>query len=372
MGIVSSSLALCERELLIFKANLALNLARTFFISAVYILLFSYIGGSAIINVPVVAVNYANTPQSFQFLSSLALQQSISIIQSTSQFQAMQMLQAGKVSFVVVVLPGFPSSVPSVQVYYSNVQSTVTSFALSVIQERAEAFTIAQSFQSKFFLPSSDISPSVLSTRVNVASGAYKDFVFPGIIAMVIIFSSVFSGITIITDRLGGNIKSFLVTPINKGAILLSRILSCFVQTAIYIVVVLFVGEVSGIHVAMGAIGVIWVFLIGLMLSISFTSIAAIIASRTKDVQSATLVSQLVVIWFWLLSGGIFPILSLPSWLQGFSIIDPMTYATDALRNVVLLGSFPLSSIAIDFAILALSGVITTALSIMLFKSRLE
>ncbi len=49
-----------------------------------------------------------------------------------------------------------------------------------------------------------------------------------------------------------------------------------------------------------------------------------------------------------------------------------MTYATDAFRNVVLLGTFHVSSIAIDFAILALYGVITTALSIMLFKSRLE
>ena len=372
MSLINDSLTLCERELLIFKANIRVNLARTLLISVVYILLFTFIGGSTIINVPVTVVNYANNPGSLQFINSLELQQSLSVTQMPSQYQAMQMLRDGKISFVVVILPGFPSASPSVHVYYSNVQSSITSFALSTIEQRAGMFTLPGTYQDRFLTPQQYLSSEVVSTSVNVASGKYKDFVFPGIVAMIIIFSAIFSGITIITDRIGGSIKSFLVTPINKGAILISRILSGCVQTVIYLVIVLLVGMADGINVAMGWVGLLWVFAIGLLLSVSFTSIAAIVASRTKDVQSATLVSQLVVIWFWMLSGGIFSVLSLPIWLQEFSVLDPMTYATDGLRNVILLGSFPTNSIIIDFSALIISAIITTVLSLMAFKNKIE
>ena len=202
MGLINDSLTLCERELLIFKANIKVNLARILLISVVYILLFTFIGGSTIINVPIAVVNYANNQGSLQFINSLELQQSLSITQMTNQYQAMQMLGNGKISFVIVVLPGFPSASPSVHVYYSNVQSSITSFALSTIEQRAQMFTLPGTYQNRFLTPQQYLGSEVVSTGVNVASGKYKDFVFPGIVAMIIIFSAIFSGITIITDRL--------------------------------------------------------------------------------------------------------------------------------------------------------------------------
>ena len=274
-----------------------------------------------------------------------------------------------------MILPNFPSASgnPAVQIYYDNVQYSVTATVLPVIQQDAEQFTSPGSFQSQEYLPSSTPSTAVISTPVTGANGNYEDFLFSGIIGMIIVFGSIFSGgIAMITDRIGGNIKAFLITPINKSAILLGRVLSGAIQSIFSIIVVVIIGLALGSTIEMGWAGVVWIVILGMLLSIVMTSIAAIVASRMKNLQAYTIFGQMIGLPLWFISGGIFPVSSFPPILQAVSVVDPLTYAVQGFRYVVLQGVYPIASIITDVSVLVLFGAITTVISILLFKSTID
>lgn len=372
--LLEDSLMMCKRELLVFKANARTNLIRSAIFPLVIILLFGNLGFS-VSNVSVAIVNYANNLQSIQFINALELQNGVSVQAVTNENTALQMLNTGAVAFVIIILPNFPASSPgsqAVQVYYTNSEFTVSSFILPLIQQHVAQFTSAGNIQTKLYSPGAPQS-SVISTPINGAGGTYKDFLFSGIIAMVIVFGALFGGgMSLITDRIGGNIKSFLVTPINKKAILLGRVMSGVVQSAIYVIVTLLVGFLNGATIAMGAVGLVLIFIIGMILGMGFTSVASIIASRMKNIQAFAIISQAIGMPLWLLSGGIFPISSLPGFLQPFAAINPLTYAADGLRYIVLQGVWPIGSAVTDLSVLIGFSVVMTLVSIRMFKSTID
>jgi ABC-2 type transport system permease protein len=374
MGLLGDSYQLCKREMLIFRANLRTNIIRSALFPLFIILLFGSIG-SSVSNVPIAVVNYANNLQSAQFISALELQNYIMVQTVTNQNQALSMLNAGTVSFVVVILPNFPSTSstsPAVEVYYSNSQFTETGTVLPLIQERAAEFTSPGSFTAKFYQPSATAG-GVVETPINNSNGSYKNFLFSGVIGMVLVFSALFGvGISIITDRQGGNIKSFLITPINKSAIIFGRVLAGAAQSFFFVFIVLVIGIADGSTIAMGWVGLFWIFLLGVILSICFTSMAAVIASRMKNINAYAIISQAVGMPLWFLSGGIFPVSSLPTFVQWISVVDPMTYALDGYRWVVLQGVYPLASIVVDFSVLIIFAIVMTILAIKMFKSTVD
>lgn len=369
MGLLGNSLAIYEREMILFRANIAMVIARTLIIAVVYLLLFQYVGGGIVGNVPVAVINYANNQQSFQFVNMMMQEPVLHVGQPTNEVQAMNLLQSGELSVLVLIMPSFPNSPSSVLIYYSNTQPGVTSSAVSVVEEDAAKFAVPGGYNPT----SVQHEVSVFSsTPVNSASGNYNDYIFPGILAVVVAFTVIYNGLALLTDRINGNIKSYLVTPIRKSAIILGKTFAVAVQSLLFIAIVLIVGFADGIPIAMGALGLLLIIPMGILVAISFNAIASAISCRSKDISSASIVIQLVAIGFWLLSGGFFPISSLPTWLQGFSSINPLTYATIGFRDIIVFGYYPIGSIILDFSVLAAFAVLTTIVSILAFKDTIE
>ncbi len=224
MSLLSDSIALYKREMLIFRANLRTNVIRSAIFPLFILLIFGSTSGS-ITNVPVAVVNYANNAQASQFINSLQLQSTMVVQSVTNQNQALDMLSAGQIDFVIIILPDFPSktSAPAVQVYYTNLQFSTTAEILPIIQQRVEQYSAPGSFQEKFYQPSTTPSSTSI-TAVNSASGSQSTFIFAGVIGMVLVFSALFAGgLSLIQDRNSGIMKSYLVTPINKSSILFGR-----------------------------------------------------------------------------------------------------------------------------------------------------
>ncbi len=374
MGLIEDSIALYNREMLIFMANIRTNAARTAIFPLVILIFFSFLG-AAITNVPVVVVNYANNPQSLQFISSLNAQSLMQVQSVSTQSQALQLLNSGQVDFVIVILPTFPSydGNPSVQVYYNNVQYSVTSAVLPAIQGHMEEFAPGSNFESQAYLPTSSAPITAVATPITGANGNYEDFLFSGVIGMIIVFSALFgAGLSIMSDRQGGNIKAFLITPINKSSILLGRIGASAVQSIFSILIVIAIGLALGNSVQMGIIGVVWIIVLGVLLAVCMTSISLIIGSRLKNLQAFQVFGQATALPLWFISGGIFPVSSFPPILQLISVFDPMTYALNGFRYVVLEGVYPFASMATDVGVLVVFGIITAAISIYLFKGTIE
>ncbi len=374
MGLLGDSFTLYRREIYIFRSKLRTNIIRSIMFPLILILLLGNIG-NVVSNVNTYVVNYANNPASVQFINQLTTQSTLSISGIVPQAQAMAALANNTVSLVIVILPTFPDTgqSPSVEVYYSNSQINQIGTALPFVGSIADKFG-AQVYSGGQSLyqqsPPASLSIAVPTTGT---TSSYKDFLVGGIIIMVAMFGSVFGGgMTIITDRQLGNLKAFLATPINKSAIIVSKLLAGTTFAVINGAVAVVIGLLDGAGIAMGVIGIPWIFLFIVMVALGFSGVTTILASRISRIDVYTIAAQSVTLPLWFLSGAFFPTTSLPSWIYPLSVINPMTYAADGVRDVMLSGYFPANSMELDLGVMLVFIVFGIVLSFKLFKGTIE
>ncbi|MDE1860779.1 MAG: ABC transporter permease [Candidatus Micrarchaeota archaeon] len=369
MTLISDSITLYKREMLIFKANLRTNILRSVIFPLFIILIFGNIG-QVFKNTPVAVVNYANNPQSRAFINDMQVNNYVQVTSLTDENTALNELATGTVDLVIIILPTYPSTSPNgpgIQLYYTNTQLTVISSLLPVINATAN--------KASGLVPQNSNVPriSVLSSALYGSSAGYKDYLTAGILPMVIVFSGLFGGgMSLITDRQLGNLKSFFITPINKNAIILSRVLSGSTQGLIAAMIALGIGYGFGATIAMGPLGLVYLVVVALIISAGFSAVAIMLASRIKRVDAYAIFSQAIGLPLWFLSGGIEPIQSLPSWLSPFSIVDPLTYAGNINRDVMMQGFIPAGTLAFDLSILIIFSAALILVCMKMFKATIE
>ena len=186
-------------------------------------------------------------------------------------------------------------------------------------------------------------SSTTLSIDVN-----YQKFIFPGIISMSIIFTSVFYGAYIIWDRKFDFLKSVMVAPISRGIIFTGKTLGGMTNSLVQVSILLIVGGIIGIHYT--TLSLVQTVVVVLLLSFSLTSLGLALGSYMHSLEGFQMIVSFVVFPIFFLSGALFSIDNLPDWLSILIIIDPATYAVDALRNTMLgIGSKPFE---VDISIL--------------------
>ncbi len=170
--------------------------------------------------------------------------------------------------------------------------------------------------------------------RLNTAgSVGYIQFLYPGVIAMSILFTSIFSAISIIWDREFGFLKEVLVAPVPRWAVAIGKALGgatvAMVQSIIMVAMAPFVG------IALSVVLIVKVLMLAFLMSIAVTSLGIVIASRMASMQSFQMVMNFLVMPLYFLSGAMFPMTTAPIWLKSLMTVDPLTYGVDAIRNVV-------------------------------------
>ena len=197
------------------------------------------------------------------------------------------------------------------------------------------------------------------------SSQGYAGFIIPGIVAMSVLFTSVFSGIQVIWDKQFGFLKETLVAPVSRTEIMLGQTLggstTSFVQGIAILVLSLFMGLNSPT-----AFGLLIVFAFMALIGISFTAFGIAIASRMEDMHGFQLVMNFVVFPIFGLSGALFPINALPSWLKPLTLINPLTYGVEGIR-FGLTGASQINPLH-SFAVLAGFAVFMTFMGARLFK----
>ncbi|WP_067052460.1 ABC transporter permease [Methanofollis ethanolicus] len=167
--------------------------------------------------------------------------------------------------------------------------------------------------------------------RIPGAGEDYATFLIPGIVSMSVLFTSIFSGIQVIWDKQFGFLKETLVAPVSRIEIMLGQTMggatTAFIQGVIMLVLSLFIG----LHLANPA-GFVIAFFFMLLIGVTFTAFGIAIASRMEDMHGFQLVMNFVVFPVFGLSGALFPISSLPSWIQPLTLLDPLTYGVEGIR----------------------------------------
>lgn len=178
---------------------------------------------------------------------------------------------------------------------------------------------------------------------------SYQAYIFPGIIGQTLLFTAIWSGISVIWDREFGFLKEILVAPISRTSIVLGKALggatSAFLQ-ALLLLPFSFILEVELTPVSLLTVLPV-MFLIGLAL----VTIGLLLAAFIESLEGFNMIMSFVIMPMFFLSGALFKIDTMPEWLRIFSYIDPLTYGVDALRFILLNGS---SSMPIYIDILAL------------------
>ncbi|HIK00649.1 TPA: ABC transporter permease [archaeon] len=204
-----------------------------------------------------------------------------------------------------------------------------------------------------------------LGANVAIEEVNYQLFIFPGILAMMAIFNSIFFGVYIVWDRKIDFLKEVLVAPLSRATIFLGKVLGgctdIFVQGSIILIIGFFIGvKISPIVFLLSMLFII-------LLAVGLVSIGLIIGSRLESLEGFQLIVSFLIFPLFFLSGALFPLNNLPAWLYSLTFLNPVTYGVDALRQITIgIGHF---SIFLDFGVLLLFSGIMFLIGTYAFKT---
>jgi len=205
---------------------------------------------------------------------------------------------------------------------------------------------------------------SVVSASA-ISGTNYQHFIFPGIIAMTALFSSLFFGLYIILDKRVDFLKEVLVSPLNRSTIFFGKVLGGSTDGLIQVIMLMILGGLF-FGIPFTIYSVIMTLLIAILLLISITSLGLTIGSLMESPEGFGLISSFVIFPLFFLSGALFPVSGLPSWLRYIVTINPVTYAVDALRQVMLgIAGFGL---LLDFTVMIIFAIAMIAIGTFAFK----
>ena len=174
-------------------------------------------------------------------------------------------------------------------------------------------------------------------------SASYMQFVVPGILGMTILFSSIFSTMSVVWDREFGFLREMLVAPVPRTAIVMGKLLSGTMLSLFQASLLLFlVAPFLGIEITIKG-AVLMIFYMAL-LSFAITSLGLFIAAHLTSLEGFNVIMNFIVLPMFFLSGALYPISSMPQYVKYFTYINPMSYGVDSFRHVLTVGGEKLGS----------------------------
>ncbi len=198
----------------------------------------------------------------------------------------------------------------------------------------------------------------------------YLEYFFPGTITLIILFTSIFSTISIIEDRQAGFMQSVIVSPVSRSAIVLGKVSGgtalSLIQAVILLVVTPFIG------ISLTPLSFVLVCAVLLILSFALTGLGFLIAWNMDSSQGFHAIMNLFLIPLWLLSGALFPASGAAGWLETVMKFNPLSYGINALRGALYftdpLHAGETSSFALSFLITLIFALSTFVISTFMVR----
>jgi len=231
---------------------------------------------------------------------------------------------------------------------------------------RARSRLIGNIVQPFFFL---SILGFGLGTAIfpGIPSGyRFIDFLTPGIVAMTVLFSSVFSGVSVLWDKQFGFLQEVLVAPVSRLSIVIGRTFGGTTTAVMQGFVILAIALALDVKISL--IGLASGILFMLLLAFAAVGFGLVVASQMEDFHGFQLIMNLIIFPLFFLSSAVFPLEGLPDWLKTIAYLNPLTYGVDGLRySLIGFSSIP---VLVDLAVLlALCAVMISLGSYLFSKS---
>jgi len=210
-----------------------------------------------------------------------------------------------------------------------------------------------------------------LGSAVSFGNINYQTFIYPGILVQTALFSSVFFGVYIVWDKKIDFMKEVLVAPMKRTSIFVGKILGGSTDTLIQIFILLLIGFIFILTGIMTEINfTIFTILISIALlfitTVSLVSIGLILGSQMESPEGFQLIISFLIFPMFFLSGALFPIDNLPSWLEPFILFNPVTYAVDGIRGTML--GISRFSLILDFLVICIFAIVMVLLGTYSFR----
>jgi ABC-2 type transport system permease protein len=167
-----------------------------------------------------------------------------------------------------------------------------------------------------------------------LASGVdFKTFIYPGVLAMSVLFTAIFAAASIVWDREFGFLREMLVAPVSRSALVIGKCLGGATVATFQGLVILALAGVAHVPYDLS----LFLTVIGelLLLSFTLTAFGVMMAARIKQIQAFMALTQMLVMPLFFLSGALYPLNGLPAWLAVLTRLDPLTYIVSPMRHAV-------------------------------------
>jgi ABC-2 type transport system permease protein len=193
--------------------------------------------------------------------------------------------------------------------------------------------TITSLIQPLLFLLVLGTGLSSLAKGSMPAGVSFKAFIYPGVLAMSVMFTAIFSAASIVWDREFGFLREMLVAPVSRSAIVVGKCLGGATIATFQGIVMLALAGLADVPYN----PVLMITLVGelLLLAFTLTAFGVMMAARIKQFQAFMALTQMLVMPLFFLSGALYPLAGLPGWLSVLTRIDPLTYVVGPMRHAV-------------------------------------
>jgi ABC-2 type transport system permease protein len=387
-SVISHSLWICWKDLLEFgRSKLRLIMLVLMPLFMMVMVGFIFPTGSSITDTPIALVNNDTGSYGTAFVTQLkAINNNTGMMElSTAQdFNDIKTkLQNSEINAGIIISENFSSNLLSGKQGYitividqSNPQMSLTiqevlSKTIAMMGEQTAVYNLNSTYHVSIATATSMVTPyTVESKGIVPGEPNYFQFVAPGIIAMVVMMA-LMTGLphAISYEKEIGTLDGMLAAPINRLSIILGKVTAQTVRGMIQGFIILLLAVVLFGVIIEGNILLV-IFLI-LLTVFSFVGLGILITSFTENEETATMVMMTFMFPMMFLSGVFFPLQQMPWYMQDFARLLPLTYATTALRKVMVLGA-DISAVGTEVLILIGFGIVLLAIAVPMFQKAMS
>ena len=161
----------------------------------------------------------------------------------------------------------------------------------------------------------------------------FKTFIYPGVVCMAVMFTAMFSAASIVWDREFGFLREMMVAPVGRSSIVLGKCLGGATVAGFQGLIVIAISPLVDIPYELSLI--LELFALAVLLAFAITAFGMMAAARITQMQSFMAVMQMAIMPMFFLSGALYSVANLPTWLAVLNRLDPLTYAVDPMRRAI-------------------------------------
>lgn len=216
---------------------------------------------------------------------------------------------------------------------------------------------IMQQLQQAF----ADIGTRVM--QINFGVTDYFSYMAVGIVSMIVVMTTMFSGMSIVWDRRLGFLNKVVSTPVSRAAIIFSKVLNATLRAIFQATVILALAYLLGLQLSptFSLLNLLVVYVAIFLVGVGLSSVFIAFSLRSTRMERPMQIINLVTMPLMFASNIFFPISLMPDWMQAVAQVNPLSYLTDAVRQLTIM---PLNTSVLMFDFLYL-GIFASILSVI-------